>query len=159
MNKIEISNQTNEKIEELDTVKKVLLSAVKKENLKDVVFTLIIVDNNYIHELNKNYRNIDRETDVITFALEDEESIIIPVKERILGDIYISIEKAKSQAEEYGHSLLRELSFLAVHGFYHLLGYDHTTKEEEKIMFGKQEEVLKEYGIVRENIQKNSEEK
>ena len=152
MNKIEISNQTNEKIEELDTVKKVLLSAVKKENLKDVVFTLIIVDNNYIHELNKNYRNIDRETDVITFALEDEESIIIPVKERILGDIYISIEKAKSQAEEYGHSLLRELSFLAVHGFYHLLGYDHMTPEDEKIMFEKQEEVLKEYGITREIV-------
>ena len=98
------------------------------------------------------YRNIDRETDVITFALEDEDTIIIPDNERILGDIYISIDKAKSQAEEYGHSLLRELSFLAVHGFYHLLGYDHQTKEEEKIMFEKQEEVLDSYGITRETV-------
>ena len=117
-----------------------------------MVFNLIIVDNKYIHELNKMYRNIDRETDVITFALEDEDTIIIPDNERILGDIYISIDKAKSQAEEYGHSLLRELSFLAVHGFYHLLGYDHQTKEEEEIMFGKQEEVLESYGITRETI-------
>ena len=68
-----------------------------------MVFNLIIVDNKYIHELNKMYRNIDRETDVITFALEDEDTIIIPDNERILGDIYISIDKAKSQAEEYGH--------------------------------------------------------
>ena len=69
-----------------------------------------------------------------------------------MGDIYISIDKARSQAKEYGHSLLRELSFLAVHGFYHLLGYDHMTPEDEKIMFTKQEEVLEEYGITRENI-------
>ena len=69
--------------------------------------------------------------------------------ERNLGDIYISIDKARSQAEEYGHGLLRELSFLAVHGFYHLLGYDHMTEEEEKVMFKKQEEVLEDYGITR----------
>ena len=68
---------------------------------------------------------------------------------RNLGDIYISIDKARSQAEEYGHGLLRELSFLAVHGFYHLLGYDHMNPEDEKVMFEKQEEVLEEYGIVR----------
>ena len=151
MSNIEIFVQVEEEIKELDTVKKVLESAIKKENLENVSFNLIIVDNKYIHELNKMYRNIDRETDVITFALEDEDTIIIPENERILGDIYISIDKAKSQAEEYGHSLLRELSFLAVHGFYHLLGYDHMTPEEEKIMFGKQEEVLEAYGITREN--------
>ena len=109
----------------------------------------IIVDNEYIHELNRDYRNIDRETDVITFALEDEDSIILPSDERVLGDIYISIDKAESQALEYGHSLLRELSFLAVHGFYHLLGYDHMRPEDEKVMFKKQEEVLEEYGISR----------
>ena len=151
MNKIEIFNQVDEEIDELDTVSKVLDSAVKKENLDNVSFNLIIVDNNYIHELNKNYRGIDRETDVITFALEDEDSLVLPDEERILGDIYISIDKAKSQAEEYGHSLLRELSFLAVHGFYHLLGYDHMTKEDEEVMFRKQEEVLNEYGIRRES--------
>ena len=152
MSNIEIFVNVDEKIKELETVEKVLRSAIKKENLDNISFNIIIVDNNYIHELNKNYRNIDRETDVITFALEDEDTIIIPDSERILGDIYISIDKARSQAEEYGHSLLRELSFLAVHGFYHLLGYDHMTPEDEKIMFTKQEEVLEEYGITRENI-------
>ena len=150
--RIEIFKNVDEEIVELDTVEKVLYSAIAKEKLDNVVFNLIIVDNKYIHELNKMYRNIDRETDVITFALEDEDTIIIPGDERILGDIYISIDKAKSQAEEYGHSVLRELSFLAVHGFYHLLGYDHQTEEEEKIMFGKQEEVLDSYGITRETI-------
>lgn len=149
MNKIEIFVQVGEEIEELDTVEKVLYSAMDKEKLKDTSFNLIIVDNKYIHELNKTYRNIDRETDVITFALEDEDSIVIGTDERILGDIYISLDKAKSQAEEYGHSLLRELSFLAVHGFYHLLGYDHMTEEDEKVMFGKQREVLDSYGITR----------
>ena len=149
MNKVELFNQTEKEISELDTVLKVLDSALKKENLDNVSFNLIIVDNEYIHELNRDYRNIDRETDVITFALEDEDSIILPNDERVLGDIYISIDKASSQALEYGHSLLRELSFLAVHGFYHLLGYDHMTEEEEKVMFKKQEEVLEEYGISR----------
>lgn len=150
MNKIEIFNQLDEEINELETVEKVLLSAIKKEKLEDVSFNLIIVDNEYIHELNKNYRGIDRETDVITFALEDEDSIVVPEEEgRNLGDIYISIDKARSQAEEFGHGLLRELSFLAVHGFYHLLGYDHMNPEDEEVMFKKQEEVLEEYGITR----------
>ena len=149
MNELEIFNQTDEEISELETVKDVLNYAIKKENLENVIFNVIIVDNNYIHELNKNYRHIDRETDVITFALEDEKDMVIPDGERVLGDIYISIDKARSQAEEYGHSLLRELSFLAVHGFYHLLGYDHMTKEEEEVMFSKQEEVLHECNIER----------
>lgn len=146
---VEIFNQTDQEIEELETVEKVLESAIVKENLGDVIFNLIIVDNDYIHELNRDYRKIDRETDVITFALEDEDSLVLPEDVRVLGDIYISIDKARSQAEEYGHSLLRELSFLAVHGFYHLLGYDHMTKEDEKVMFGKQEEVLEANGIKR----------
>lgn len=149
MNEFEIFNQTDRDIPELETVKSVLQHAVVKEKLENVIFNVIIVDNDYIHELNKNYRNIDRETDVITFALEDEKGMVSPVGERVLGDIYISIDKAISQAEEYGHSLLRELSFLAVHGFYHLLGYDHMTEEEEKVMFSKQEEVLHECEIER----------
>ena len=151
MNKIEIFNTTEEDIKELETVEKVLYSAMEKENLKDTSFNLIIVDNEYIHNLNKEYRGIDRETDVITFALEDEDTLIIGDNERILGDIYISIDRARSQAVDYGHSFLRELSFLAVHGFYHLLGYDHQTKEDEEVMFKKQEEVLESYGIRREN--------
>lgn len=149
MNQLEIFNQTNRDVLELNKIREVLEYAIKKENLKNVMFNVIIVDNHYIHELNKNYRNIDRETDVITFALEDEKEMVSPVGERVLGDIYISIDKAISQAEEYGHSLLRELSFLAVHGFYHLLGYDHMTEEEEKVMFAKQEEVLHECEIER----------
>lgn len=149
MNELEIFNQTEEEIDELKVVKDVLNYAIQKEKLENVTFNVIIVDNQYIHELNKNYRNIDRETDVITFALEDEKDIAEPNGVRMLGDIYISIDKAKTQAEEYGHSLLRELSFLAVHGFYHLLGYDHMTQEEEKIMFSKQEEVLHECNIER----------
>ena len=149
MNKIEVFKQVDEEINELADVEKVLLSAIKKEKLEGVTFNLIIVDNNYIYELNSTYRGIDRETDVITFALEDEDSLVLPEGERILGDIYISIDKARSQSLEYGHSLLRELSFLAVHGFYHLLGYDHMTPEDEVIMFAKQEEVLEENGITR----------
>lgn len=149
MSELEIFNQTDEEIDELETVKSVLNYAIKKEKLKNVIFNVIIVDNNYIHELNRDYRHIDRETDVITFALEDEKDMVVPDGERVLGDIYISIDKAKSQAKEYGHSLLRELTFLAVHGFYHLLGYDHMTKEEEEIMFSKQEEVLHECNIER----------
>ena len=148
-NEIMIFNQTNEDIPELDLVKKVLEFGMKKEKLNHTSFNVIIVDNNYIHELNKNYRDIDRETDVITFALEDEDSVKLPGDMRILGDIYISIDKARSQAEEYGHSFLREICFLAIHGFYHLLGYDHMNEEEEKVMFGKQEEVLSEYGVTR----------
>ncbi len=150
MNRVIFNNLTEEKVEEEKLLEEVLTFAMKKEKLENTSFDVIFVDNNYIHELNKNYRNIDRETDVITFALEDDDSVINGSSERMLGDIYISLDKAHSQAEEYGHSFKRELSFLAVHGFYHLLGYDHMTEEEEKIMFGKQEEVLQEFGIKKE---------
>ena len=149
MNNIEIFNQTEEEIDELETVRKVLDFAVKKENLKNVDFNIIIVREDYIHELNKNYRNIDRVTDVITFALEDDDTVLNASSRRVLGDVYICLDRAKSQAIEYQHSFLREICFLAVHGFYHLLGYDHQTKEEEEIMFTKQEEVLSGCGIKR----------
>lgn len=145
----EIINDTDIEVLELDVLENYVKYLVKKLELEKCEFNIIIVDNERIHEINKVYRNIDRETDVITFALEDEDSIVLPSDERVLGDIYISIDKAESQSEEYGHSLLRELSFLAVHGFYHLLGYDHMTEEDEKVMFKKQEEVLEEYGISR----------
>lgn len=149
MNYIEIINQVGKSLEEEKDIKRVLEYAVKKEKLNNIEFNVILVDNSYIHELNKTYRNIDRETDVITFALEDDNKVLNGSNHRILGDIYISIDKATSQAKEYGHSFLRELTFLAVHGFYHLLGYDHMTKEDEKVMFEKQEEVLSDCGIER----------
>ena len=152
MGSISIFNQTDREIEELKTVEDVLKSAVKKENLVNTTFNLIIVDNEYIHELNKNYRHIDRETDVITFALEDDDSLVMPTDERILGDIYISIDKAISQAEEYGHSLRREMCFLFTHGILHLLGYDHMTDEQEKEMFGLQDEILGALSIEREGV-------
>lgn len=150
MNKIFIFQEIKEDIKELKEVKKVLSYASKKEKLDHITFNVILVDQNQIHKLNREYRNIDRPTDVITFALEEDKKIVTQSKYRILGDIYISYDQAKEQALKYGHSLLRELSFLAVHGFYHLLGYDHMTKEEEQIMFQKQEEVLDSYGIKRD---------
>ena len=146
--KIEIFNETKDNLDEyIDTIKKVLVHGLDKLKVGDVTFNIIFVNNDYIHKLNKEYRNIDRETDVITFALEDDKTFN-PV-ERILGDIYISIDKAKSQSIEYGHSLMRELCFLSVHGMLHLLGYDHMEKEEERVMFNLQEEILDEMGIKR----------
>lgn len=145
----EIFNETNENIEEIKDIKKVLNVAIKKLKLKNIEFNVIITNNEFIHELNKKYRNIDRETDVISFALEDD-NIFPEIEEKVLGDIYISIDKAKSQAVEYGHSFKREICFLAVHGFLHLNGYDHMEKEEEKIMFDLQEEILNEAQISRQ---------
>ena len=145
MNKFEIINELSN-IEELAEVKKVIDYALKIEKINNVIFNIIIVDNNYIQKLNREYRKIDSPTDVISFALEDNDDInYSPI--RLLGDIYISLDKAKEQAKEYNHSLLRELSFLAVHGLLHLLGYDHMNKEDEKIMFEKQERILSSYGI------------
>lgn len=144
----EIFNEVNEKIKEIEEIKRVLTLAIKYEKLNDIEFNVILVDNNYIHELNRNYRGIDRETDVITFALEDNEEVNED-EYRLLGDIYISVDKAKSQAKEYGHSFKREICFLAIHGFLHLLGYDHMNKHDEEIMFSKQELILNEANITK----------
>ena len=149
MNYVTIYNETDEEFLYEDIIKEVSNKALETEKVEKASCSIIIVDNSYIHKLNKEYRGIDRVTDVISFALEDEESMVIPDEIRLLGDIYISLDKAKEQAKEYGHSLERELCFLAVHGLYHLLGYDHETKEEAEVMFKKQEEVLMEYGIIR----------
>jgi len=145
---IGLFNETKENLEEyLGVIEEVLKHGLEKLKTGDVTFNVIFVDNNYIHELNKTYRHIDRETDVITFALEDDQTFN-PL-DRVLGDIYISLDKAKSQSEEYGHSLKRELCFLATHGLLHLLGYDHMEKDDEKVMFSLQEEILNEMGITR----------
>ena len=146
--KIGLFNETNEDLtSEFKILKDVLKKGLKKLNIDKCEFNIIVVNNDYIHELNKNYRGIDRETDVISFALEDDKTF--NPEGRVLGDIYISIDKAHSQALEYGHSFLREFCFLGVHGMLHLLGYDHMTKDDEKIMFSLQEEILEESGIVR----------
>lgn len=148
MNRIEIFNETNKPIEELEIIENLLNYAIEHEKLDNLEFSVIVVDNEKIHELNKEFRGIDRPTDVITFALEDNEDFPM-MDTRVLGDIYISLDKAKGQAVEYGHSFLRELAFLSIHGFLHLLGYDHMKEDEEKIMFGKQEEILDGFGIKR----------
>ena len=124
----------------------------KKLNIKcDPIVSVSIVDNRYIHKINKKYRHIDRPTDVISFAFLDSENnydkVLFSPGPVVLGDIYISLEKAKEQAIEYGHSLKRELCFLFVHGLLHLLGYDHMNKEDEEVMFSLQEQILKERGI------------
>lgn len=148
MNRFEIFNQTEEEIEYLSTIESLIKYTLEHEKLDDVIFNIIIVNNEKIKEINKEYRNIDAPTDVISFALEDIEDIKLPFG-RVLGDIYISIDKVKSQAVEYGHTELREFAFLTVHGILHLLGYDHMNKEDEEIMFSRQELILNEYGITR----------
>ena len=147
---IEVFNETKENLEDiLKELKEFLINVAKDEKLENVIFNVIIVDNPTIHKLNKEYRGIDRETDVISFALEDDKTFNT-TEVRMLGDIYISIDKVRSQAEEYGHSFKRELFFLSVHGLLHLLGYDHMKKEDEEVMFKLQDEILDSYGIRRE---------
>ena len=150
MNKFEIINETNEEIKEIDEINKLLDFALKYQNIDNAIFNIIIVDENTIHEINKTYRGKDSVTDVISFALEDDKTFI-ETDYRILGDIYICLNKAKAQAIEYGHSFLREFAFLTVHGLLHLLGYDHMNEEDEKVMFKLQEMILNEYGIKKDN--------
>ena len=143
--KIEIFNNSSYNIE-LEDFKKYFLSIMKDLQVEDALVNIIIVDNEEIKKINKEYRNIDNVTDVISFALEDVE---FKTPFRILGDIYISYEKVKEQALKYEHSEKRELYFLATHGLLHLLGYDHMNEKEEKIMFDLQKELLDKYDIKR----------
>lgn len=142
----EIVNELDRRIPELDDLNKYVKFLVKELNLKKCEFNIIFIDNERIHEINREYRNVDRPTDVISFALEDNMDITYK-KFRLLGDIYISIDKCYEQADEYGHSRQREISFLTTHGILHLLGYDHMKKEDEEKMFSLQEELLSKYGI------------
>ena len=112
----------------------------------NALVSLALIDDEKIQEINKQYRNIDKSTDVISFAFLDNnknrDKILKSKKDVVLGDIYISIDHALSQSKAYGHSEKREFSFLFVHGLLHLLGYDHIKKEDEEIMFPLQEEIL-----------------
>lgn len=116
----------------------------------DVELSCVIVDDEKIHQINRDYRQIDRSTDVISFALEDNEQFYVEGMPRSLGDIFISYDHAVSQAEEYGHSLKREMCFLFTHGLLHLLGYDHMQEDEEKEMFALQKEILEKLNIGRD---------
>lgn len=118
----------------------------------DVEVSCVLVDDERIHEINREYRHIDRSTDVISFAMEDNDQFYVEGMPRTLGDIFISVNHAKKQAEEYGHSLRREMCFLFTHGILHLLGYDHMTDEQEKEMFGLQDKILGALSIEREGV-------
>ncbi|AHV98433.1 rRNA maturation RNase YbeY [Paenibacillus sabinae] len=157
-------NNEQEEMEIDDRLISLLEDILQKAGIQEGVDSgevdLTFVDNKRIHELNREYRGIDRPTDVLSFALnesgEDEPEIVYEVDEDeqggipdMLGDIIISVTRAKEQAEEYGHSLERELGFLFVHGFLHLLGYDHQDEASEAEMMGKQEQVLSQVGLTR----------
>lgn len=152
---IDLNDETNTLTEEeVLKIEEILNFAAKKQNVEEYSeISVTFVTNEKIQEINRDYRGKDKPTDVISFAMEEmgegEIEIIGIDQPRVLGDLIISIPKAKEQAEEYGHSFLRELGFLAVHGFLHLLGYDHETEEEENVMFSMQRELLDEYGLKR----------
>lgn len=142
------------KEEECTLVQELLFLAADKEGVSEgTEVSVTFVDNERIKEINREYRDKDQPTDVISFAMEEmgegEIAIIGEDIPKVLGDIIISIPRAKEQAKDYGHSFARELGFLAVHGFLHLLGYDHMTKEDEEKMFSRQKEILEAYGLER----------
>ena len=141
--------------EEITNIKKVYKTAEKQLNLpKSIEVNLVTVSPIDIKEMNKKFRQVDRVTDVLSFPMLDslndlDDECDAFTREVNIGDIYICREKAISQAEEYGHSLKREICFLALHGLLHLLGYDHIKKEDEVIMFDLQDKILQEAKISR----------
>lgn len=141
---ITLINRTNESI---DTYKKlfnqIATSAEKTLKLpKDYEISVTFVRSQTIHKINRDYRGIDRPTDVISFAIRDNEEDFIPDEEKDLGDIFINVHYCKKQAKEYGHSYKREMGFLFTHGLLHCLGYDHMNPKDEKVMFSLQDKIL-----------------
>lgn len=124
-----------------EVITKAVLSTLNEEKQEGVV-SIALVDNAYIQKLNREYRQKDAPTDVLSFPLADDE-------DEILGDVVISLEKAQEQAKDYGHSFYREVAFLTVHGVLHLLGHDHYEEEETRLMREKEEKILKVLGLVR----------
>jgi probable rRNA maturation factor len=144
--KINISDELIKQMEE------VVLECLRYEEYDEgYEVSLSFVDNEEIHKLNKEYRSVDRATDVLSFPLIDDEfDFQIDIEEKILGDIVISLEKALEQSEEYKHSFEREVCFLVCHSMFHLMGYDHDNDENTKEMRKKEEAVLNKLGIIRE---------
>ncbi len=150
-----------EKNEEYEKViKKVVKQCFEEEKLENskIYLSIILTTPEHIHEINKQYRNVDRETDVLSFPMYEKEEIDKKIEnqdfehEDVLGDIIISIERVKEQAKEYGHSFEREFAYMIVHGFYHLMGYDHIKEEDKIIMRPKEENVLNKLGIKRNEM-------
>lgn len=145
----------------IELLERILQEAAQMEDVTEGEVALTFVDDEQIHELNREYRSIDRPTDVLSFALhestDEELDILYEVEDEgelesmsdLLGDIIISTERARAQADDYGHSLEREIGFLFVHGFLHLLGYDHQDEASERVMMDKQEAVLARIGLSR----------
>lgn len=159
---LEWNSELEEEIpgEWIDMLRIILQRAGLSEGVTEGEVALTFVDNEGIRELNRTYRGIDAPTDVLSFAMQDqsEEELEIQYDEEfmeetpngdLLGDIVISVPRAREQSEEYGHSIQREIGFLFVHGFLHLLGYDHQDEEAERSMFAKQEQILSEVGLAR----------
>ena len=141
-----------------ETVKKVLEKCFQEEGLENsnLLITVTFTTPENIRKINKEYRNIDKATDVLSFPMFERYEIQNMIKkqefehEDMLGDLVISVEKVKEQAEEYGHSFERELSYMLVHGFYHLMGYDHIKEEDKKDMRPKEEKILSDLKISRD---------
>lgn len=142
-----IFNTTDEKIDTSELCE-VLEFACKHLKIENPLLNVVIVDNNRIQEINREYRNKDAVTDVISFAFEEVDDVSYD-NMRFLGEIYISYERCKEQASDFGHSIKREFCYLAVHGLLHLLGYDHMIEEDKKVMRALEEEILNEYDIKR----------
>ena len=147
----------DEKEEYKNVIEKVLSQCFKEEKLENskLCITVTLTTPETIQEINKRYRNIDRATDVLSFPMFEKDELDKKIQENdfenedILGDIVVSVDKVKDQAIEYGHSFERELSYMIVHGFYHLLGYDHIEEEDKKIMRKKEEYILEKLNISR----------
>jgi len=140
---ITLYNRTNKDLSSFQKLfEKIARAAEKKLKLeKDLSISVTFVRSRTIHSINRDYRGIDRPTDVISFAFQDSD-VLIEEEAKDLGDLFINIDYAKRQAKEYGHSEEREICFLFTHGLLHCLGYDHMTEEEEKEMFALQKEIL-----------------
>ncbi|MCH3961218.1 MAG: rRNA maturation RNase YbeY [Solobacterium sp.] len=141
---ITLRNRTNTNIEQYASFfQKIAASAEKILKLeKDNEISVTFVRSASIHKINREYRGIDRPTDVISFAIRDDIDMDIPEEEKDLGDLFINIDYAKKQAAEYGHSYQREIGFLFTHGLLHCLGYDHMKPKDEKVMFALQDQIL-----------------
>lgn len=153
--KVIISSQPEEASFPEEIVNTVRAAAEKVGALYDVgeaEVSVTLTDNAHIHELNRTYRGIDRPTDVLSFALNEsqEPEISGGPAVNVLGDLVISVERAREQATDYGHSVRREVAFLTVHGMLHLLGYDHMEESDREEMEAEQRYVMKELGIPRE---------
>lgn len=141
-----ITNNTNENIDMNDKLYDVIKAVLDDEGLSmDYEVSITFVDKDEIHKLNREYRKVDRPTDVLSFPMN--EDFLIEGVDSMLGDIVICMDIAKDQAREYGHSLDREIIYLTCHSMLHLLGYDHIEEDDKKIMRGKEKEVMKKLGV------------